>query len=238
MVIVPLLTLAFGVDIRYAIGASLVSVIATSSGAAAAYVREGYTNMRIGMFLEIATTLGALVGASLVMYLAPGTVAVVFGVVLVASAFVSSRPRLPSERPTQPDRLAARLRMDGSYPGPNGPRAYHVRGVPGGFGLMFVAGALSGLLGHRLGGHESAGDGSDHANSLQGFHHDQQFHDRRNRRGQRRGVPQSWIRRSRIGHAGDARRSSRGTAGIAVSGENANQGPSPRIRYHYPFACR
>src|ERR1700676_882610 len=69
VVIVPLLTLVFGVDLRYAIGASLVSVIATSSGAAAAYVREGYSNVRVGMFLEIATCLGALVGAALVLHL-------------------------------------------------------------------------------------------------------------------------------------------------------------------------
>src|ERR1022692_1632337 len=63
VVIVPLLVLVFKVDLRYAVGASLVSVIATSSGAAAAYLREGYSNMRIGMFLEIATTIGALAGA-------------------------------------------------------------------------------------------------------------------------------------------------------------------------------
>ena len=67
VVLVPLLTLFFHVDIRYAIGASLVSVIATSSGAAAAYVKEGFSNIRIGMFLEIATTLGALVGAYLAL---------------------------------------------------------------------------------------------------------------------------------------------------------------------------
>ena len=65
VIIVPLLTIALGVDIRYAIGASLVSVIATSSGAAAAYVREGFTNLRVGMLVEIATTLGAIVGATL-----------------------------------------------------------------------------------------------------------------------------------------------------------------------------
>src|SRR5246127_2309414 len=65
VVVVPMLTLLFHVDIRYAIGASLVSVIATSSGAAAAYVREGYSNIRIGMFLEVATTVGAIVGAML-----------------------------------------------------------------------------------------------------------------------------------------------------------------------------
>jgi uncharacterized protein len=62
VVVVPALTLALGVDMKYAIGASLVSVIATSSGAAAAYVREGFSNIRIGMFLEIATTLGAVLG--------------------------------------------------------------------------------------------------------------------------------------------------------------------------------
>jgi uncharacterized membrane protein YfcA len=61
VVIIPLLTIGFGVDIRYAIGASLVSVIATSSGAAWAYVREGYSNVRVGMLLEIATSAGALV---------------------------------------------------------------------------------------------------------------------------------------------------------------------------------
>src|SRR5437016_4993182 len=65
VVIVPLLILMFRVDVHYAIGASLVSVIATSSGAAAAYVREGYSNIRVGMFLEMATTLGALSGATL-----------------------------------------------------------------------------------------------------------------------------------------------------------------------------
>ena len=147
VVIVPLLTLGFGVDIRYAIGASLVSVIATSSGAAAAYVKEGFANMRIGILLEIATTLGALVGAAVATRLPTSVVAVTFGVVLAASAILSSRPRRPQDRPQQPDPLATRLRLDGSYPGADGPVAYHVRGVPGGFGLMFIAGGLSGLLG-------------------------------------------------------------------------------------------
>src|SRR4029450_12374962 len=93
VVLVPLLTLMFGVDIRYAIGASLISVIATSSGAAAAYVKEGYTNLRVGMFLEIATTLGALVGACLAARVSTTTPAVIFGVVLLYSAYLSSRPR-------------------------------------------------------------------------------------------------------------------------------------------------
>src|SRR5512142_3112843 len=87
VVIVPLLTLGFGVDIRYAIGASLVSVIATSSGAAAAYVREGFSNIRIAMFLEIATTLGALVGAYLAGLLPGRVIFVIFGLVLLHSAY-------------------------------------------------------------------------------------------------------------------------------------------------------
>jgi uncharacterized protein len=147
VVIVPLLTLVFGVDIRYAIGASLVSVIATSSGAAAAYVKEGYTNMRIGMFLEIATTVGALVGAGIAVWLSADMVAVIFGIVLIISAYASSRTRAATKVPQQTDRIATYLRLDGSYPGPDGQIAYHVRGVPAGFGLMFMAGGLSGLLG-------------------------------------------------------------------------------------------
>jgi uncharacterized membrane protein YfcA len=147
VVIVPLLALVFGVDIRYAIGASLVSVIATSSGAAAAYVKEGFSNIRIGMFLEIATTIGALVGASLAAYLSTSAIAVVFGIVLVYSAFLSGRPRHEAVLDRTPDPLATRLRLNASYPGPEGPQPYHVRGVPMAFTLMFGAGSLSGLLG-------------------------------------------------------------------------------------------
>jgi uncharacterized membrane protein YfcA len=147
VVIVPMLALVFGVDIRYAIGASLVSVIATSSGAAAAYVREGFSNIRIGMFLEIATTIGALVGASLAAYLSTSAIAVVFGVVLVYSAFLSARGRREVVRDAKPDPLAARLRLDGTLPGPGGLQPYSVHGVPTAFGLMFGAGSLSGLLG-------------------------------------------------------------------------------------------
>ena len=146
VVIVPLLTLALGVDIHYAVGASLVSVIATSSGAAAAYVREGFTNLRVGMLLEIATTLGALAGAALAAVLAPSLIAVVFGLVLLHSAWVSRRPVEPHPDAT-PDALATRLRLNGAYPTPTGIQQYHVRGVPAGAALMAVAGVLSGLLG-------------------------------------------------------------------------------------------
>lgn len=147
IVIVPMLTLMFGVDIRYAIGASLVSVIATSSGAAAAYVKEGYSNIRIGMFLEIATTIGALFGAYLVARISTDFIAIIFGIVLLISAYLSSRQRKKSEIVLQPDSLADRLKMNGTYPTPDGLQSYDVRNVPQGFGLMFIAGTLSGLLG-------------------------------------------------------------------------------------------
>ena len=146
VVIVPLLTLVFGVNIRYAIGASLISVIATSSGAAAAYVREGYTNIRVAMFLEIATTSGALLGAYLASRVRTHVIAVVFGVVLASSALASLRRRSDTGAASS-DRIAARLRLDGAFPTADGRTPYHVRRVPLGFGLMFVAGGLSGLLG-------------------------------------------------------------------------------------------
>src|ERR1035438_10191817 len=91
VVLIPLLTLVFHVDMRYAIGASLISVIATSSGAAAAYVRDGYSNVRIGMFLETATTVGALAGVGIALYVSSSAIAIVFGVVLLYSAYLSSR---------------------------------------------------------------------------------------------------------------------------------------------------
>lgn len=147
VVIVPLLTLLFKVDIRYAIGASLVSVIATSSGAAAAYVKEGFTNVRIGMFLEVATTLGALFGAFLAAKLPTSIVAVIFGMVLLYSAFSSSRSGHQQPSNAQPDPIATRLRLDSSYPSDQGQQTYHVQNVPIGFGLMLLAGTLSGLLG-------------------------------------------------------------------------------------------
>ena len=147
VVIVPMLTLLFGVDIRYAIGAALVSVIATSSGAAAAYVRDGYSNIRVGMFLEIATTIGALTGAALALYLRVSVIAVIFGVVLLYSAYASFRQEPHVNKDEGPDRLAEWLHMDSSFPTANGLETYHVRRVPLGFLIMFVAGTLSGLLG-------------------------------------------------------------------------------------------
>ena len=147
VVIVPVLVLLFGVDIRYAIGASLVSVIATSSGAAVAYVREGLSNIRIGMFLEVATTLGALLGAYLAAKISGHWIAIIFGVVLLYSALSSLR-KWPSPLPAgQVNPLAQRLELSGTYPGTDGPETYTAERVPLGFGIMFGAGTLSGLLG-------------------------------------------------------------------------------------------
>ena len=147
VVLVPMLTILFGVDIRYAIGASLVSVIATSSGAAAAFVREGYSNIRIGMFLEVATTIGAIFGAMIATHVPTAGLAITFGVVLLFTSYFSIRPHPVDVFDPTPDRLATTLRLNGSYPTLTGPATYNVRHVPAGFGLMFVAGSFSGLLG-------------------------------------------------------------------------------------------
>jgi uncharacterized protein len=147
VVVTPALTLLLGVDIRYAIGAALVSVIATSSGAAAAYVREGYSNLRVGMFLEVATTLGALFGAFLSARIPTSALAIIFGLVLLQAAWQSTRKASADPRGEGADRLARTLRLDSTYPTPDGPKHYVVRHVNTGFGLMFGAGTLSGLLG-------------------------------------------------------------------------------------------
>src|SRR5262245_33970328 len=136
IVIVPLLTLGLGVDIRYAIGASLVSVIATSSGAAAAYIRQGYTNIRVGIVLEVATTVGALVGAYVSSGLSPNVTSMIFAVVLLFTAAQSYQTPAP-HLVTSTDALARRLRLASTFPSPGGPQPYDVQRVPVGFGLMF-----------------------------------------------------------------------------------------------------
>ncbi len=146
-VIVPVLTLLLKVNIHYAIGASLVCVIATSSGAAAAFVKEGFTNIRIGMVLEVATVFGALCGAFIAGYLSPAVITVIFGLMLIQSAILSGKkhPEIPPE--VVPDRASTLLRLGSTYPTPQGLRSYEVTGLPGGFALMWIAGILSGLLG-------------------------------------------------------------------------------------------
>ena len=148
--VVPALTLLFGVDIRLAIGASIVSVIATSSGSAAAYVRDQMTDLHVGMFLELATVSGAIGGALLTSIVAPALLFVLLGLVLLGSA-VLQLVRL-ADVPTEagdPSPAAVRLRLVGSYPDRNEGRtiSYAARRIPLGFVLMGCAGLVSGLLG-------------------------------------------------------------------------------------------
>jgi uncharacterized membrane protein YfcA len=150
VLIVPLLTLVFGFPIYFAIGASIISVIATSSGAAAAYVKDHMTNLRVGMFLELATTTGAICGAFLAGLLAQNILSVVFGIILL----VSAAPlvfKIGEELPqgVTNDRLANLLHLNGSYPDHHLHREvpYQVTRTPLGLAMMYVAGLISGLLG-------------------------------------------------------------------------------------------
>jgi uncharacterized protein len=147
VIVTPVLTLFLGVELRYAIGASFVSVIATSSGAAAAYVRDGYSNIRIGMFLEIATTSGALFGAYLGTRIPARYLSVLFGIILLQAAWQTSHERKHQKAPLPPDSLAKRLRLNGVYRTNGELQQYEAHRVKTGFGLMLGAGAISGLLG-------------------------------------------------------------------------------------------
>lgn len=138
ILIVPLLTLGFGIDIHFAIGASLVSIIGTSCGAAASFVKEGYTNIRLAMFLGIATTLGAIAGALLAIDTPTKWISIIFGSVLIITT-LASLVKPPLEMYLPPNSLATRLRLNGPH--------YNVQGVPMGSFIMFIAGVLSGLLG-------------------------------------------------------------------------------------------
>lgn len=147
VVIIPFLTLVFGIDFHYAVGAALVASIATSSAAGAAYVKEGITNLRLGMFLEIATAIGAVVGAMVAIYLNSSTIAIIFGCVLLLTAFGQIRQK-HEHTGIVASPLAKKLQLLGTYPLPNGQKqSYELRNVGGGFLLMVIAGILSGILG-------------------------------------------------------------------------------------------
>ncbi|HEX9130804.1 MAG TPA: sulfite exporter TauE/SafE family protein [Ktedonobacteraceae bacterium] len=150
VLLVPMLTLAFGLPIQYAIGTSIVAVIATSSGSAAAYVRDHLTNMRVGLFLEMATTIGAISGAFLAGFLVPNLLFVIFGAVLLIAA-VPLVFKIGEELPkgVRDDRLAKWLQLSSSYPDRRLGRevSYQVTRTPIGLAMMYVAGVLSGLLG-------------------------------------------------------------------------------------------
>lgn len=150
LILIPVLTLLLKVDIQYAVGASIVSVIATSSGAAAAYVRDRMANTRVAMFLELATTAGALSGAFMSGLVGGRGVYLVFGGVMAWSALVMlRRMRASAEAPVPADALADRLALHGSYWDESQGRevSYRVTRPLVGLGLMYVAGTVSGMLG-------------------------------------------------------------------------------------------
>ena len=150
VLIVPLLTIAFGLDIRLAIGASIVSVIATSSGAAAAYVRDHLTNVRVGMTLELATSIGAVTGAFVAAYLNARVLFFLFGIILIFSILPMVK-KLGENIPkgVVNDRISTQLKLASTYPDRSSGTmaAYNVTNVPLGFGMMYIAGIVSGLLG-------------------------------------------------------------------------------------------
>ncbi|MBE9003111.1 sulfite exporter TauE/SafE family protein [Nostoc sp. LEGE 12447] len=147
VVIVPLLTSVFAVDIRYAVGASLVSVIATSLGAASTYIKQGYTNLRLGMFLEVATTIGAILGAIIATKVSVKALTIFLAIILLYSAYLSQQPKHQEPENETEDAFANYLELNSSCPTPDGFIPYQVHAVPGGFAVMFISGIISGLLG-------------------------------------------------------------------------------------------
>lgn len=146
-VIIPLLTLVFKIPIQYAIGASLVAVIATSSGAASNFVKGGFANIKIGMLMEVATVIGSIIGASLVMYLSSSIIAVMLGLLQIFSAFMAYRNKNTIALKESDDKWAKRLQLNGSFTDNGEKHDYTVKNVVGGFSIMGLAGIFSGLLG-------------------------------------------------------------------------------------------
>lgn len=144
VVMIPALVLLFNVNIHYAMGASLISVIATSSGSAMAYLRGGYVNLKIGILLECGAVIGAFVGAYLVYYVSTSIIAIILGAVLIVSAIFSLRRQetKESQKPSHPWATALKLEEPQA-----GFKPYHVQHVPLGMGLLTIAGLISGLLG-------------------------------------------------------------------------------------------
>lgn len=150
LIMTPALTLLFGIDIKYAIGASIVSVIATSSGAAIAYLKDRLTNIRIGMFLEVGTTLGAITGAFLSAVINPKYLFIIFGLLMLYSGVMMLlKLRSGPAVAVTADPMADKLRLNSAYFDKKTGEmvSYNVSGVFGGLGMMYAAGTLSGLLG-------------------------------------------------------------------------------------------
>jgi uncharacterized protein len=147
IIIIPFLTLVYGIDIRYAIAASLISIVATSSGAAASYLKDSLTNLRLGVFLEIGTVIGAIVGFLLANYIKAQLLFLLFGTFLLFSAIMMLRSR-EEQISVNNHPWAEKLQLDSIFPDDQGhPIIYKIERVPWGLFLMFIAGILSALLG-------------------------------------------------------------------------------------------
>lgn len=150
IIIVPALTLLFGYDIRTAVAASTVSIIATSTGAAVAYLQDRLTNTRVAMWLEMGTASGAMTGAVLAGLVSAKFLFFLFALLMLYSAYNMYQVR-KSELPAgvQPDALSSRLRLAGAYHDQVLDRTveYQVTNTKTGLILMFFSGAAAGLLG-------------------------------------------------------------------------------------------
>ncbi|AXX65161.1 MAG: sulfite exporter TauE/SafE family protein [Lactobacillus sp.] len=154
MIVTPILTVAMGLDIKYAIGASIIVVIATSSGATISFLKDEMLNLRVAMFLEIATTIGAVSGAALNGVIPKSILYILFGLLVLNSSYtmikkLRGKTKTDTTENVHPDYLAQKLRLDGSYydKATKEEVEYQVKNVPGGFLMMLIAGLASGLLG-------------------------------------------------------------------------------------------
>jgi uncharacterized protein len=147
VVVIPVMVLIFHIDMRYAMGASLICVMANSSGAAAAYLKEGYTNLRIGLFLETAAVIGAFTGALLAAHVSKVFLSAIFSFVLFLSAFLTLRRKESEEFYEESHPWSLHLKLDSSYPLEKKKQHYRVQNVPFAYGIMIIAGMISGLLG-------------------------------------------------------------------------------------------
>lgn len=152
MIVTPIVTLAMGLDIKYAIGASIIAVIATSSGSMIAFLKDDVLNLRVAMFLEIATTIGAIIGALLTGAFEPMILYILFGSLLVFSSWNMYRKMRSGQEVLQQvhaDKWAEKFNLNSSYYDKNTKQQvdYQVENVPGGFLIMLGAGLASGMLG-------------------------------------------------------------------------------------------
>lgn len=147
IIVVPALTLIFDIDIRYAVAASLISIIATSSGAAASFLKDHLTNLRLAVLLEIGTVTGAITGFVIATYIQTSWLFLLFGGFLFFSAVMMFRkkgdPRSEIDHP-----WSEKLKLAGTFPNEKGELVYYkVANVPVGLIAMYFAGILSALLG-------------------------------------------------------------------------------------------